>query len=45
MGGRENIEQEKDKGSGEVFDMVEELYGGGRYLEKKRKFEKCRRID
>jgi len=45
MGGRENIEQEKDKGSGEVFDMVEGLYGRGRYLGEKRKFGKCRRID
>ena len=45
MRGRKNIKQEKDKGSGEVFDMVEELYSGGRYLGKKRKFEKCRRID
>ena len=45
MGGRENIEQEKDKGSGEVFDMVEGLYGRGRYLGKKRKSEKCRGID
>ena len=45
MGGRKNIKQEKDKGSGEIFDTVEGLYSGGRYLGKKRKSEKCRRID
>ena len=45
MGGRENIKQEKDKGSGEIFDTVEGLYGGGRYLKKKRKLEKYRRIN
>ena len=45
MGSRKNSEQEKDKRSSEVFDTVKGLYGGGRYLGKKRKLEKCRRID
>ena len=45
MEGRKNIEQEKDKGSGEVFDMMEGLHSGGRYLGKKRKFEKYGRTN
>ena len=45
MGGRKNFEQEKDKRSGKVFDMMEGFYGGRGYLGKKRKFKKCGRID
>ena len=45
MGSRKNIKQEKDKGSGKIFDMVEGIYSGRRYLRKKRKLEKCRRVD
>jgi len=45
VGSRKDIEQEKDEGSSKIFNMVEGLYSGGRYLGKKRKFEKCRRID
>ena len=45
MGSRENIEQEKDEESGEIFNTMEELYSGRRYLGKERKFKKCRRID
>ena len=45
MGGRKNIEQEKDEGSGEVLDKVEMIYGRRGYLGEKRKFKKCRRID
>ena len=45
MRSRKDIEQEKDEGSSKVFDMVERLYGRGRYLGKKRKFEKHRGVD
>ena len=45
MGSRENIEQEKDEGSGEIFDKVEEIYGWRGYLGEKRKFEKYERIN
>ena len=45
MESRKNIKQEKDKGSGEVFDMVEGFYSGRRYLGKKGKSKKCRGID
>ena len=40
MGGGKNIEQEKDKGSRKVFDKMEGIYSGRRYLGKKRKSEK-----
>ena len=45
MGGRKNIKQEKDKRSGEVFDKVERIYGGRRYLGEERKLEKCRKVN
>ena len=45
MGSRENIEQEKDEGSGEIFDKVKEIYSWKEYLGKERKFEKCGRIN
>ena len=45
MRGQKNIKQEKDKRSGEVFNKVERIYGGRRYLGEKRKFEKCRRVN
>ena len=45
MGSRKNIKQEKNKGSSEIFDMVERLYSRRRYLGKKRKFKKYRRVD
>ena len=45
MGSRKNIKQEKNKGSNEIFDMMEEIYSRGRYLGKKRKFEKCRGVN
>jgi len=45
MGGRKNTEQEKDEGSGEIFDKVEGIHGGRRYLGKKRELEECKRVD
>jgi len=45
MGSRKNIKQEKDEGSGKIFDMVEGIYSGRRYLGKKRKLEKCGRVN
>ena len=45
MGSRKNIKQEKDKGSREVFDKVERIYGGRRYLGKERKLKKRRKVD
>ena len=45
MGSRKDIKQEKDEGRGEVFDKVERIYGGRRYLGKKRKLKKCRGVD
>ena len=45
MGGQKNIKQEKNKGSGKVFNKVEEIYGGGGYLEKERKLKKRRRTN
>ena len=45
MGSRKNIEQEKNKRSRKVFDMVEGIYGGGGYLGKKIKLKKRRRTD
>ena len=45
MRSRENIEQEKDEGSGEIFDKVEGIYSRRGYLGEERKLEKCERID
>jgi len=45
MGSRKDTEQEKDEGSSEIFNMVEGLYSGRRYLGKERKFKKCKRVD
>jgi len=45
VGGGKNIKQEKDEGSGEIFDKVEGIYGSRGYLGKERKFEKCGRIN
>ena len=45
MEGRKNTEQEKDKGSGEIFDKVEGIYVRRRYLGKERELEECRRVD
>ena len=45
MGSRKNIKQEKNKESSEIFDMVERLYSRRRYLGKKRKFKKCKKVD
>ena len=45
MGSQKDIKQEKDEGSGEVFNKVERIYGGRRYLEEERKFKKCKRIN
>jgi len=45
MESRKDTEQEKDEGSSEIFNMVEGLYSRRRYLEKERKFKKCRRVD
>jgi len=45
MRSRKNIKQEKDEGSGKIFDKVERIYGRRRYLREKRKFKKCRRIN
>ena len=45
MGSRKDIEQEENEGSSEIFDMMEGLYSGGRYLAKKRKFKKCKGVD
>ena len=42
MGGRKNIKQEKNEGSGKIPNIVEGIYGGERYIGEKRKFEKCR---
>ena len=41
MGSRKSFKQEKDKGSREVFNMMERVYSRGRYLGKERKLEKC----
>jgi len=40
-----NIKQEKDKGSGEVFNKVERIHSRGRYLGEERKLKKCREVD
>ena len=45
MGSRKDTEQEKDEGSSEIFNMVEGLYSGKRYLGKKGKPKKCKGID
>ena len=45
MEGRKNTKQEKDEGSGEIFDKIEGIYGRRRYLGKKRELEECRRVD
>ena len=45
MRSRKNIEQEKNEGSGKIFDKMEGIYSRRRYLGEKRKFEKCRRIN
>ena len=45
MKSRKNIKQEKNKGSREIFDMVEGIYSGRRYLGKERKPKKRGRID
>ena len=41
MGSRESVKQEKDEGSREIFDMVEELHSRRRHMGKERKLEKC----
>ena len=45
MGSRKDTEQEKDEGGSEIFNTVEGLYSGRRYLGKERKFKKYRRVD
>ena len=45
MGRRKNIKQEKDEGSRKIFSEMEGIYGRRRYLGKKRKFKKCKRIN
>ena len=45
MGGVKNIKQEKNERSGKIPDTVERIYGGRRYMEKERNFEKYRRIN
>ena len=45
MRSRKNIKQEKDEGSRKIFSKIKGIYGGRRYLEKKRKFKKYRRIN
>jgi len=45
MGSGKDFKQEKDEGSGEVFDMVEGFYSRRGYLEMKRKLEECRRVN
>ena len=45
MGSQKDIEQEKDEGSGEVFDKVEMIYDRRRHLGEKRKLKKCKGVD
>ena len=45
MESRKNIKQEKDEGSGEVFNKVERIYGRERYLGEERKLKKYREVD
>jgi len=45
MGSRKNTEQEKDKGSREIFDKVEGIYSRRRHLGKERELKECRRVD
>ena len=40
-----NFKQEKDKGSGEVFYMVEGFYSREGHLGMKKKLEECRGVD
>ncbi len=42
---RKNTKQEKNKGSREVFDKVERIYGRRRYMGEERKPKKCREDD
>ena len=45
MGSRKDIKQEKNEGSSEIFNTVEGIYSGRRYMGEERKFEKYERID
>ena len=45
MGGRKNIKQEKNKGSGEILDKIEGIYSRRKHLGEKRKLKKCRGIN
>ena len=45
MRSRKGVKQEKDKRDREVFNMMERIYGGRRYLGEKRKPKKCRGAD
>ena len=45
MGGRKNIKQEKNKGSGEILDKIEGIYGRRKHLGEERKLKKCRGIN
>jgi len=42
VGDQENIKQKKNKRSKQVFSMVEGVYGGTQYLEKKGRLRKCK---
>ncbi len=43
VGSRKGIKQEKDKGSREVFNLVEGIHGRRQYLgEEKKNLKKCR---
>ena len=45
MGSQKNIKQEKNKGSREVFNIVEGIYSGRKHLGEEIKLKKCRKID
>ena len=45
MGSRKDFKQEKDEGSGEVFDMVEGFYSRREHLGMKSKLKECRRAN
>ena len=42
MGDRKNFEQKENKRSKKVLSAVKKVHGRGRYMGKKRDFEKCR---
>jgi len=45
MRSRKDFKQEKDEGSGKIFDMMERFYSRGRHLGIEGKPEKCKRVD